>query len=391
VLLLAGALGLPPVLTAAAQSPPQDWARRACKTEVGNRIADLPLSEIAVEFSLTDGDGNTIINWRSTRGSSGFCRVSRQGDVTQFKVEEMARPAGPGTEPDAIESGYWAACRAEAASRVGVREADVTVHMATRNAEDIELDWRTRRGSTGTCRIDRRGRITEFETYRHNDGGSAPGAPGGAPAIPYAQKAAYDSGYSWGQEDNQRSRTRSYRRYGDLYTSETEEMFRKGYEDGFDRRPKDYRMPSGPAPAPSVAPGRYIIEFTASGKILDLRLEDGTTVQQWSSALLLDKKNQHWDIEDAGNGYFYIRSAANGKALAAGGQTNGAPVQASAWARAREQQWRIKVLENGEVQIISGNGLALDLPGAKNDNGVKPHLWQEHGRENQRFRLKPVS
>jgi hypothetical protein len=43
------------------------------------------------------------------------------------------------------------------------------------------------------------------------------------------------------------------------------------------------------------------------------------------------------------------------------------------------------------VQIISGNGLALDLPGAKNDNGVKPHLWQEHGRENQRFRLKPVS
>jgi hypothetical protein len=66
-------------------------------------------------------------------------------------------------------------------------------------------------------------------------------------------------------------------------------------------------------------------------------------------------------------------------------------VEATVLGNRREQQWRIKLLESGEAILVSRLGPALDLPGGDNDNGVKPHLWQEHGRDNQRFRLKPTS
>lgn len=393
--LLAGLMisGLPPAPTHAQST--QDWALRACKNEVGSRIADLPLSEITVQASTPDGDGNAIINWRSTRGSLGFCRVNRQGNVTQFKVEEMARPVGPDNEQDPVEAGYVTTCRAEAASRLAVRESDVFVHVSTRNSDDTELDWRTRRGSSGACRVDRRGRLAEFEMYRNNDERSGSGGPAAQPSLPYAQRAAYDSGHSWGQDDDRSNRSRSHQRYSDLYTSETEAMFRKGYEDGFDRRAKDYRLPqaqpgTGAKPSGEIRPGRYVIESVASSKVLDLRNEDGTTVQQWSGSLI-SRKNQLWDIEDARYGYFYIRSTENGKALTAGGQTNGSPVQAMPLANRREQQWRIKVLASGEIQLLSRSGLALDLPDGKRDNGLRLQLWQEHGRDNQRFRLKPSS
>lgn len=373
----------------------QDWALRACKNEAGARIADLPLSEISVETSTSDGDGNAVINWRTTRGSSGFCRVSRQGNILQFKVEEMAKPAGPG-QPDSDETRLMNTCRNEAASRLGIPETSVFVHVSTRDANETEMDWRTRRGSTGVCTVDRRGRIASFEIYRRNEGTTPGTGGGGQQDISYAQRTAYDSGYSWGQDDDRRGRTRDYQRYRDLYTAETQSMFRKGYEDGFDRRQKDYGTgnPSGPAGTPvpaGIQPGRYAIQFSVSGRVLDLRTEDGTTVQQWSGSLLMNKKNQLWDIEDARNGYFYIRSALNGKALTALGTANGSGVEAQTLGNRREQQWRIKVMENGEVLILSRLGPALDLPEGDRGNGAKPHLWQEHGRDNQRFKLSPSS
>jgi len=388
-------------LWAAQQS--QDWALRACKNEVGARIADLPLSEISVEVATSDGEGNPVINWRTTRGSSGFCRISRQGNILQFKVEEMARAVGTG-QTDSQEASYIAACRSEAASRLAVRETDVFVHVSTRDAEETELDWRIRRGARGECRVNRSGRITAFTVDQQSDATPVVGSGTSASDLPYAQRTAYDSGYSWGEDDNTRSRPRNYQTRRDLYTPETEPMFRKGYDDGFDRRAKDYRLPapsssagstsgstSAQSPAPVVQPGRYSIEFVVSGKVLDLRREDGSNVQQWAGTLLLNKKNQLWDIEDARNGYFYIRSAENGKALTGHGTSNGSTVDAQNLGNLREQQWRFKVLDSGEVIILNRQGPALDLAEGKKDNGAKVYLWQEHDRDNQRFRLKRTS
>jgi hypothetical protein len=65
-----------------------------------------------------------------------------------------------------------------------------------------------------------------------------------------------------------------------------------------------------PSPQSGYAgPGRYEIENVASGKVLDLNRQDQRTVVQWSRT---HAQTQLWDIEDAGNGYVYVKSAATG-------------------------------------------------------------------------------
>lgn len=72
-----------------------DWSRtqgaRACRTEVGHHIADLPASEISVDPVSRDEQGNLIVMWRTPRASSGYCRVTSSGEIVEFKVEEMSR------------------------------------------------------------------------------------------------------------------------------------------------------------------------------------------------------------------------------------------------------------------------------------------------------------
>src|SRR5262249_20347010 len=73
----------------------------------------------------------------------------------------------------------------------------------------------------------------------------------------------------------------------------------------------------------SVQPGRYEIEVALTGKVLDLRREDMRTVQQFYRG---NVRNQQWDIESAGGGYYYIRSVENGAYLTAEGTFNGSRV-----------------------------------------------------------------
>ncbi|HXX99361.1 MAG TPA: RICIN domain-containing protein [Candidatus Limnocylindrales bacterium] len=83
-----GSSGFPP-----SQRRPMDSddAPQACRTEVNRRILDLRMSDIFVESVSTDAEGNTIVMWKTPRGSSGYCRVDRRGRVAQFKVQEMSQ------------------------------------------------------------------------------------------------------------------------------------------------------------------------------------------------------------------------------------------------------------------------------------------------------------
>jgi len=153
-------------------------------------------------------------------------------------------------------------------------------------------------------------------------------------------------------------------------------------------RPRD----GAPAPNPGanntgfVGKGRYQIQIVASSAYLDLRLEDRETLQQWS----LGGRNQWWDIEDAGQGYVYIRSVENGRVLEAGGSRDGSGVFARDFSGRDHQKWRIVDLGGGQSLIVSGQGKALDLPNGAPDNGTKLQLWSEHRRDNQRFRFNRV-
>ncbi len=151
-------------------------------------------------------------------------------------------------------------------------------------------------------------------------------------------------------------------------------------------RPRD-GSPAPPVAATNtgfVGKGRYRIQIVASGGYLDLRLEDRETLQQWAEG---GGRNQLWDVEDAGGGFVYIRSAENGRVLEAAASRDGSAIYARDFTGRDGQKWRIADLGGGQSVILSRLGKALDLPNGAPDNGTKLQVWSEHRRDNQRFRF----
>jgi len=134
--------------------------------------------------------------------------------------------------------------------------------------------------------------------------------------------------------------------------------------------------------------GRYQIQNVASSHFLDLRRDDNTTLQQWSGS---GAANQQWDFEDAGKGYFYIRSVESGRVLEVAGSRDGSAIVARIQQAGRDnQKFRVVDAGNGQSLIVARNGKALDLPNSARNEGQKMQLWGEHRRDNQRFVFKPV-
>ena len=142
-----------------------------------------------------------------------------------------------------------------------------------------------------------------------------------------------------------------------------------------------------------IGPGRYEIVAVASDKLLSLEERSQRSVIQWSAN---HGFNQRWDIEDAGDGYVYIRSAVNGLALdIEGGDTrNGTLVIVSRPGRGDSQLWRITEVDDDRCNIISRPGWALNLLKGSHDSGVQMDVWtlRDAGRNaDQQFRLIWIS
>lgn len=164
-------------------------------------------------------------------------------------------------------------------------------------------------------------------------------------------------------------------------------------------RPRERDVGSRPIATPTptpvdsaqyTGPGRYTIQIVSSGKALDLDGRDGESLIQHP---LHGARNQQWDIEDAGGGYVYIRSAENGKALEVADRRvkDGSAVLGRTPNKSDQQKWRIVAKGNGEFTIVSRLGKALDLPNSSPEDNLKMYVWQEHGAPNQRFRFKRVA
>jgi hypothetical protein len=134
-----------------------------------------------------------------------------------------------------------------------------------------------------------------------------------------------------------------------------------------------------------AGPGRYEIENVASGKVLDLNRQDQRTVVQSPRT---HAQSQLWDIEDAGEGYVYVKSAATGLVMDIDGgrARDGARVITSRPARSDSQLWKIEG-KGRERRFTSRLGIALDLPHGSHDDGVEYQTWSGAGEDNQRFRL----
>jgi hypothetical protein len=138
-----------------------------------------------------------------------------------------------------------------------------------------------------------------------------------------------------------------------------------------------------------AGPGRYEIENVASGKVLQLSRDDGTTVVQFTRE---GSPEQHWEIEKAQGKYFFIRSVKTRKALEIrdGLAQDGAAITTGELTGKRHQQWRFEPGAGGSVLIISALEKALDVPRSSTENNLPLVAFRPHGEVNQQFVLRKV-
>ena len=144
--------------------------------------------------------------------------------------------------------------------------------------------------------------------------------------------------------------------------------------------------------------GYYSIRVLHSGKYL--HTSDSAVncnVHQWEG---YSHKNAQWTLEDAGNGYFYIRSRNGGYLDNSNGSTRpGNNVISYPGNRSAAQRWKFlstsngsdekRTLENGWYEIQSGNNSSYvwDIEGGSLDNGANLILWTRNNGANQRVYL----
>jgi hypothetical protein len=136
-----------------------------------------------------------------------------------------------------------------------------------------------------------------------------------------------------------------------------------------------------------TGPGRYRIDSVASGKSLDVKAEDKRTVQQWAGS---GAANQQWDIEDARDGYFYLRSVETNKVLdfAENRLRDGISLIVADSRDSDNQKWKITDAGNGQFTLVSKSGKAADVPAnERTRDGARLQTQGLHGLENQRFRF----
>lgn len=132
-------------------------------------------------------------------------------------------------------------------------------------------------------------------------------------------------------------------------------------------------------------PGRYEIYSPLSRKVLDMDRNDRRTVIQFESRRT---DNQTWDVIDAGGGYYYIRNAMNGYALAVQDDRNSTPLVAEPFNESPRQQWRFESGENTTAILVNRNGKAVDIPYGSTKDGTKINSYDRNREENQRWQFR---
>jgi Protein of unknown function (DUF3011) len=164
---------------------PQD-AQRSCKNTAGERLPNVPLAYISTYRGTDTGDGNYMINFRAqppnSRVSSGFCIISKNGQLVRFQFDPNAGPGQGGggyggTSPqDAMRT-----CKNTVGERLPqVPLAYISVYRGTDTGNgSYMINFRAQppnnRVSSGFCIIARNGQMQNFQF----DPGSGPYYGGG--------------------------------------------------------------------------------------------------------------------------------------------------------------------------------------------------------------------
>lgn len=135
----------------------------------------------------------------------------------------------------------------------------------------------------------------------------------------------------------------------------------------------------------------YYLQSAIAGKYIDVqgkKTANGTPIHLWSYN---GGNSQKFILEDAGGGYFYIKSGL-GKYIHS--QNGSKMALAHLWGGKGNDnsKWKFKTAPNGYYYIQSKNGTYLDVKRAKSANGTPIWLWTFNpGGDTQRWKFKAVT
>ena len=139
----------------------------------------------------------------------------------------------------------------------------------------------------------------------------------------------------------------------------------------------------------SQDPGTYFIKSAVGNKYLDVKggqSADGTPLQLWN---FNGSNAQIFTLEEAGDGYFYIKSELN-KYLHVQNRSDQPKALALIWRGKGNDntKWKFYPLENGYYSIQSKKGTFLDVQGGANKSGVPIWMWPQNETNAQRWKLQ---
>lgn len=138
-------------------APPS--ALRSCKNRVARELGQ-SLYDIEVSSSNAYADGTFGVDWWTTDGRSGFCRVSRNGDVYSFVTNDRPSP-----KQVALNR-----CRDRAKQAYPRSRINVSIDPRERR-RNYKVIWTADTGADGFCRVDQNGRLYEFVDNSSGGGG----------------------------------------------------------------------------------------------------------------------------------------------------------------------------------------------------------------------------
>ncbi len=131
--------------------------------------------------------------------------------------------------------------------------------------------------------------------------------------------------------------------------------------------------------------GRYEIQVISTRRLL-VADNNGQVVQSNSG----NARSRQWDIEEAGNGYYYIRSADTGEVMTVSGNgDNNSRILLAQPGRNRDaQMWDIRLESDNRYALLAPTGRAMDAPDNMRYDGAEIQIFKRNSGDNQRFYLR---
>jgi hypothetical protein len=170
------------------QSSPND-AMRLCRNTASQRLPNVPLAYIGV-YRATDADARTyMINFRAQppggRPSSGFCAVSKSGQLRNFQFDANSGNSGGNNYGGISPNDAMRLCKDASSARMpSVPLAYIRVYRGTDpDPNTFMIDFRAQPpnqgNASGFCIISKNGKLRDLQFDSHSGRYNGGGNPGG--------------------------------------------------------------------------------------------------------------------------------------------------------------------------------------------------------------------